>query len=942
MRRRHIAAVLTALLTTLLGGLFPFAMAETKPIPIPITGSHLTIPHVDRMYIHRKEPAMSATVRPRHMLHITPQKGLNMVSSPLDVAPGRPVDLQNLIGEGHILVKRTGWQQMARIRDTDTNGDPVYPRIHGMWPFDDGYTSCLIVHAGQRLYRVDPTAWTWTALNPELPLADAPGMAFGLGGRLWMVGAGGFFSFGTEDGGERYRARPVRELDVYIPVTTVGISDTTSETDARTSLDPVNLLTAQRKNRMAGRDTSEDIPERTWKLDGRPRRGTSVTVEIEILRENGETVIYHLKTGNYVEATMGGGSLLMTATATLVPAEDQPTDSGSYTRTLGHVNYQSGEITLEGVGFDTSGAVIRTMQPPASGVDNITVTFEADIEDRADLLDTATVGILFGEGGLSDRLILGGFARERNRLYYSAPGDPTYFPDTHYLSAGSDMARIVGLSRISDGVVAIHKEQMSHTPTIYYMEMNGEIAEETLTVRVTPHVTAGGCGEEVVAPNALCDLGGDPLVLTDSGVMAVTMRKDLATAERQLIPRSRAVTPLFRRMSRTIRSQAVAACHGGRCYIAFPGSDQCLCLVAQEHDTYTADGTRQYEWYPWANIPATAFCIMDDRLCFGTEDGRLCLFSDVHNPPTAGSLYADRLWTAFSTGDVTYNYQDGRLAYDPRVLDVAAGDLIRLDTGLFEDLLPSGFSISSGILTARDRDEIMHLHEGMTVLFDGVDPLYGIASGQIYKIGHVDRAVGLCNLITEEGHVATISHPNTDSLRLLTPLDGRELSVAAVHADGDYPYITVTNHPDDEDPLRITTRQDLAVVSELVGIVIRDTPVCAWFCTGYIAPGGYGCEKTIHAITVTATPESERVTVLCESRTGEDRSAPESAAGPDLARLLFSDFTFAGFARSHTRTICRRRVNFIRVRYTSTDPVPCCVQDIAVTYTAVGIKRGGY
>ncbi len=883
--------------------------------------------------------------RAERVFRVRPGAGVDRTAMPTDIRADRGSDMCNLIGACGTLKKRAGWRQVAQLHGYTGTGELRYGSVHGMWHYDDGEQRCLIVHAGEALYEVDTTTWAWTEIDlGELTLADADTCGFSMAGRLWIVGGGTLMVYGSWDGGVSRRVYRVEDIpDIYVPTTTVGIADEGSPADSvRETLEAVNMLTAWRKNTMVGRDV-EAGGAAVYLLDSRPERGSEVHVEIEVLDSRGMATVHRLKSVRYNETTMNAGGWIVSAVSLLVPEEAEPDENGTYGTTVGRVNYLDGTVTLEGCGTETDGSLITDMSPPSEGIDNITVTFKAEGGDRADVIGGASLGILFGEDGMSDRLLLGGFDGERNALYWSAPGDPTYFPDTERCEAGAVQSRILGLSRVSDGVLAIHKESLSQEPTIYYLTLTGTGDDEALTYTVTPRVVAGNLGDTLLAPRALCDFYGDPLVLTARGVMAVTMRSNLATTERQLVERSRSIRGDLQKARLEVLRRAASIVHRGHYYLALPGG---VCYVADSGDTYTDEsGRRQYEWYIYDNFPAVAFCVIDDRLYFGTRDGRICLVGEETDtiPAGEGSLYADRTWTALEVGDVSYNLEDRRLVYNAERLDIRAGDSLRVDTGLLEDMTPGGVWSSGGVFELEAVDDVAGLYEGMPVMPDGVVGIEGITPGTVYTVQRLDRVLGRFLLASgDDGSYLEVTVPKEAGMRLLRPLDGEELVIAEVWREGQVSFCTLKRFGDEEEPMRITTRSDSAgLTEEILGRVIRDEPVAAYWYSGYIDLGGAHLQKTLHRLTVAASPGGGRLTVGYETAHRVASYGASGAEGLRLGHLDFHDISFVGFAASYTKLLSCRRVNYVRFRFQSDTATPASVHEIATMYSVVGNLRGG-
>ena len=216
-------------------------------------------------------------------------RGVDLSSSPLDVSASRASRMRNLLPERGTNRKRHGWKSLFRIRER-VNGKDCFPRINGIFPFDGGY----VIHAGYRFYFAESTStgeyrfsslmnsctYDGAKLDPSR-LKDHRSMAFRAGNRLYIIGAGDYLVFGKFENGYSYELRRVEGNDeTYIPVTTSSIDDIMVADATVVSVDPPNLLTDRRINKLVGGDMPTSRPL-TYHLDTKPNRQKEITVKIE-------------------------------------------------------------------------------------------------------------------------------------------------------------------------------------------------------------------------------------------------------------------------------------------------------------------------------------------------------------------------------------------------------------------------------------------------------------------------------------------------------------------------------------------------------------------------------------------------------------------------------------------------------------------------------------
>lgn len=919
-----------------------------------------------------KEENMSATstsdLRKLYSLEVRPRAGVDLTDSPLLIDAGRASGMRNLYREGSALSKRPGWRQIAQVWTPDEEGERQVADIRGLWSLHDAAGSCLVIHAGERLYEADPDTGSWREVEQGegCRLSDSPSEGFLLGGRLYIIGAGGYFAFGLF-GAEGEAVRELRRVadlpDVYIPTTTTDIIDEEAEGRSyRASLDAVNLLTPLRRNTLIGRALTEEEEEYgeslSFLLDTAPDELSDMVVEIETVDEDGKPITYRLITGWQRFGLASVTEVNYFNSRYLVPEGWVQDGLGSYRDaegnlrggSLGSIDYDTGRLTLTGAYFDEDGKAVAAFAPTVADTDNITVTFHktSTVNTIRDV-ETATFGILFGEDGHADRLFLGGIPDKPNRLIFSEPGDPTYFPDINFFDIGSDATEVIGFSRVSDGVLAVHKAGELQEPTIYYLQGSGSRDADTLRYTVSFSAVAGGRGSPVVSRRACADLFGDPLILTRDGVYAVRIKENLTTAERRLEERSYSVRTLLRGLSEEELSGAVAVVWRDWYLLSLPDG---RLLVADSTDTYAdgalTDGNTQYEWYIWDGIPALSFALYKDRLIFGGRDGRVYCFSEAGDELVTGKLYADRTETIFDTEDLMLELGTGLLIYSPTLEGIRAGDKIRFDerAALCHTLAEPGeyeLDVQTGRVRLRSPDMLADWYEGMLIRMD----INGMNREGTYAVADIDRGEGSFSLVNHGGDPIVdytgLSY-SIGSIRLLEPLTERELYVKEV--DEETGKVALVAFSGDTEPIVLTYPYDLIrgdfAEGELRGSLFRDEPVVAEWSSRVFELSSDCYAKTLRRMVVTAEPGgSGRVTIGYDVREGQDMIGTPGTGGISPSALSFAEFSFHNFAVSYTRELCRRNVNFLRVFFRSEEAEPCRLLRITIFYTVTGFRRGG-
>jgi hypothetical protein len=200
--------------------------------------------------------------------------------------------------------------------------------------------------------------------------------------------------------------------------------------------------------------------------------------------------------------------------------------------------------------------------------------------------------------------------------FMSGVDDPSYFPDDGWTRIGSDMTAIQGYLHYGTEL-AIIKEDNNQDATIY---MRSAILTDDNDVLFPVQQGAQGVG--AISQWTLKTLNDEPLFLAKEGVYAIQGTD--ASQERNVPNRSAYIDSMLRNET---GKEFCAETFNGYYFLCNPTTNHCFVADSRyrgEKDTVTY---RQYEWYLWDNVPARVMLALDDRLLFGTSDGRLCMFN---------------------------------------------------------------------------------------------------------------------------------------------------------------------------------------------------------------------------------------------------------------------------------------------------------------------------
>lgn len=287
------------------------------------------------------------------------------------------------------------------------------------------------------------------------------------------------------------------------------------------------------------------------------------------------------------------------------------------------------ETKTEGSGFSvnrSTGVVTFTEAPSTpvvTGQDNVKITAYKTREGYADKINKCDISILYGVGGMSDRLFLSGNPDYKNYDWYSQMDNPTYFGDTWYGTIGQDDAPIVGYSIINN-YLATHKDgsEDGRNVVMRYGKLNDS---NEAVFEIVNNIL----GEGAVGKNTFAYLN-EPLFATRLGIYAVTAAD--ITGEKYSQNRSFYINgalefeDLSSAFARVYKDYYVLAT-AERMYLL-----DSLQKVYEKNSPYSS---YQYECYYW-EIP-NVNCIWEENgaLCIGMKNGKTFEFYTDTESPTS-------------------------------------------------------------------------------------------------------------------------------------------------------------------------------------------------------------------------------------------------------------------------------------------------------------------
>lgn len=580
----------------------------------------------------------SISQKPRYTATLTDFKGVDLNTSPLRVATSRASSMKNFICDNGVNHKRPGWEEQFRIVE---GGEALV--IHGIFPYNEGATEILLVHAGAGIYRAEGGGqkWAYSRLDDgSLWITEDRSQCFYRDGKAFLVGCGNYLVYGEFDGA--YALKRVADI-AYVPTTSIGCCALSLPSlPSSSSLDAVNLLTRKRKN-TGGVPYSGSYS--LMHLDGTVDTSQPITIEGSVLC--GE------------KRDLGDYRPLVRFEATFTPkpsSEQQVTVRITVTDPLESDYAVGDEIkSYNTVTWTprTNRLILSPYWESPEGKDSVTVTYTAAVgaDHDGSRVQDCRFGATFGTEGADDRLFLAGNRRYPNMDIWSEYDDFTYFPDGNTMEVGGAHAAITAYARLSDTTLAVLKEEKAGEPTIFYRTGRERTEADGVTLTQWFPVSAGVAGDGAINPHAVATLSGDVLTLTRGGVHGIVLSSNVASGERYMRERSR---PIYRELTSARLSGAAAIVYRNRYYLALPDTGKCFVADAHYKAAFEGSTDYNYEWWVWENVHAACFAEYKDQLIFGTPAGLVCAFTE--------GVFTDRTYTEVRDGDML-DREDGTIAY---------------------------------------------------------------------------------------------------------------------------------------------------------------------------------------------------------------------------------------------------------------------------------------
>ena len=833
-------------------------------------------------------------MKERQMLSLNAFKGVDLSSAPTMVSQSRASYSVNMINDNGINHKRPGWDEQYEFDG----------RINGMYHYANGGKKVIIVYAGSKFYEYSDG--NHTDITPaNLNLVDSRVQFFPHKERLYIVGCGEYLVYGTWDNGKTYKIQLVSEAeDTYVPTTILGSTP---------SVVYVNEVDGPDKGKetIKSQGTTGDHYEKLNVLvrDGR-RKESFVLDRLIVADEYIFCILSQVFSSSGIKAIhFADKTYRVTATTGDYPKEII-IDNGEKLQLIG----ESDKDECTGVNIKW-GAVRDSLIS-----NNMEFSIEyipLNTKDKSSLVTECSFGTIFGAFGNADRLFLSGNASLPNCDFYSEYDDFTYFTEGSKTAMGSDEVPITGYLRLSDDVLATLKADNPTEPTIYYRSAT-EVENSEGYTDIAFTRWAGGINEGCVNPHTVVNLAGDDIFVSPNGVYGVVQVQNTSKNDRYIRQRDIYINAELRNRD---LSDAVSFVYRNRYYLSL-GNGECY-VADPRYKNYLSediDGSFNYEWWKWLNVPARVFANVDGELWFGDNAGRICRFDDK---------FCDRTHTETASGDVMHD--SDTISFN-KALDVRDGDIVKLCKPhyFFRSFL-SNVDVQDDWIQCSP-EMIVRVYEGQALTSDN----FGEVTAQVdFYVTVVDRG----NCAFKIGYTVTESIDiKQGGFNLYIPIRKGEC----------FKVIDVNKN---DSTFRLRDEYGVVDIANFLGVTPtihqlefehRRNVRSEWYTPVFDLGAPY-LHKTLHRLNVTIDP-NVRGSLQVGYETNDKLAYIGASAGKVFSfdDFSFNDFSFTtGFTATQSQKVKARNFNYIMFRFVSDNDADCAIDNFSAEYTYNGGRFAG-
>lgn len=577
------------------------------------------------------------------------------------------------------------------------------------------------------------------------------------------------------------------------------------------------------------------------------------------------------------------------------------------------------------------GNLVSNVETASSAIEfEIIVEFERRTAQDADkivnLLSNSNMITLFGAEGNPNRLFFGNGAN----IFYSEYRNPLYIGAQNTIVLGS--TPITGWIKGTETSLYVFKQYSRQEESLYVIDGELVTSEDNQYNVNEGEVVFRNKGymlpESAVNQDSVCSLANDVLIVSNDCVYGVTLSANVASTERFARSRAEQIKNLLQEQD---LSKAKCVVLDNKMFLAVDG----LVFVADARFRASFDGdmadTFNYEWWLWDNVPLKYWVVIQDKLCFVTDDNRICAFYDGFSD----YIFDDLLVAVLDDDGVTISkeYAD----YNKIVLNAAYKACV-------DSVDITG--IINGALVVNSERLYTAINEGDTVYFDvtaGTISGYPVTVNTPYTVKSIDILNGQVTFTTADGTAVAFMSAMAPLLQA-NPLRISKAATQQYDMEIDATAESNNTRISDADG-NIVRLIEYNGVSSYSATIYKNKPVTAYWQTGSYDFGSSMYAKTIERFSVAFDRESPKKMKLYFSTAynGKNQLFKELKKNLDFdfENLSFLLFTFdKRFETSYTRRLLIRNFNFISFLLSSDEAEDFSVDSMSFVYKVNKLNRG--
>lgn len=848
---------------------------------------------------------------------INTNRGVDLSSSPLNVAPSRASYMRNMINDGGINKKRHGWNEIACFKDK--NGNEL--AINGIWEYvnpADSTERHLIVYAGTEFFKCDYDFLVQEKITVESD-ANVNGekcKAYYKDGLLWIIGCGDYLVYD----GEKI-SRVENSEYAYAPVTTMNITEPPpdfSELYPGKALEDVNLLTNKRKNKIIGKAGTYNSTY--YNLDGLIDFSKPIKVTVEIIPAG--TATSDNQVSVFAEDKNTGTSVSDIVTVIYELNNAEKSKEYGYTRVICgdkevklYTKKKVGDTTVKEdykatislCNFRKRGQIsfYSCVASPMSDYNNITVEYYADYERSIDL----TASAVYTQANGVDLLLV---ANRGNAIFYNGLDskdcefDFGYIPVEKFITFGSDRDEITAIVPMVDCVGVFKGKSFYRVGFTFNADSKAYKAE--YVPQITVSTESNGCVNQYVC----CEVNGDTLTFDGAGVYGI----DFSAQQRSLRLRSSNISKAFEKYSRAQLESAVTCEHDGRYYLFIGGDVYIGDSRFKVYESNRLDTSFEYEWWVWDNCPASFVCSIGGKLYLGKENGKIAVFDKEYKDRSHERL-------RYSTGDFLFFIQPrGRTEFVfNENLKITKGKRLFLKNaysliGEFNTVLENG-------MVKLEIDDLELLDLGL--IYEGMQIYFEIDMRGPYEITDITAENGVWYAYVNAPscyEFETVITNVENKPYIVTENDGRYSLLEESFANTSYKkeqcYLCAANSGD----MELVIKNEQNVECEY------HTPV--------MDLGSHLSLKILNQLAITVSNETEgQVEIGYQTNNNNTFMKRNIGSAFDFNNFDFNTFAFDGaFYKTHIKRVFERNFNYILFKFASKSDSDFAVEAFTCVYSS--------